>query len=103
MISKGALITSVILDIGMLVLSAFAIEMIINASQECRRPITQGFVFAITTVCIVRCSHIFLILILVCAMPCFMCSDSCCLKKRLLKGKVASKKASDALSSNWTW
>ena len=104
-ISKVTLVISVILDIGMLALSACSFEMFatIDPKNKCSTPFTKSFVLTITIVCTMRCLHIFLILLLVCSMPCFLCRDTCCLKKRLVMKKGASKSTSDALKTNWTW
>ena len=105
MISKTALFISVIVDLGMVVLSCFAIEMCVDADPEgnCHKLVTLGYVYAITAVSIVRCFHIFLILLLLCAAPCFMFSNKCCLKRRLVRRQAAPSHTIKQLRENWSW
>ena len=105
LISKAALLISVIVDVGMLILSGFAIEMCVTANPlgDCAKPFTEGFVNSIAIVCIIRCFHIFPILLLFCVAPCFMFGDQCCLKRRLVRQQAAPRHTIDQLRDNWSW
>ena len=99
------MIGSIILDIGMLSLCFISLDWAFNIDYNatCNSTFTVSFIYTITFITLIRCSHIFVICIILCCIPCYMCRDSCCLKKRLVRGKLASKEVKDALEVEWTW
>ena len=104
-ISKSALLVSVILDIGMFILCGFSIHMCLTVkpNSDCSKAFTMTLAYAVTIVSIARCSHIILILLLLCAVPCFLCKDTCCIKKRLVKRKATPKAIISELEAKWSW
>mmetsp|Transcript_39461 Transcript_39461/g.51652 ORF Transcript_39461/g.51652 Transcript_39461/m.51652 type:complete len:118 (+) Transcript_39461:502-855(+) len=87
----------------MIVCAGLGIEMCVNASICRDKSFTMGLVTSIAVVCILRSLHILLIFCLFLMLPFFMCSDSCCLKRALVKTKAAPKGVTNLLQQNWTW
>ena len=50
-----------------------------------------------------RCHCIGIALFAVCCIPCYFCTDSCCVKKMLISQGSLSKEAIQQLEEVWTW
>ena len=77
---------SMLLDLGMLIQCVFAIYMLINAYKpDCADPTTRYLVGSLVLATFFRVCHcIGIALFAVCCIPCYFCTDSCCVKKMLI-------------------
>ena len=80
------LVCSTILEVGILVLAIFAIEMAAR-SKYCIPEFTyiKLVVFILSAVLFVRVFQtLLIILFIICCVPCFCCDDDCFIKRRLM-------------------
>ena len=60
-------------------------------------------VYSISAVLLIRCLHVIILVIYLVIVPCFMCSDNCCLKRALVNEKPAPREVIRQLKHHWTW
>ena len=82
-----------LLDVGMLTQSIAAFYMLDKArTKDCKDFSTRLIVSIISVATLIRVSHIIgIILFCLCCVPCYFCSDTCCVKKRLVSQGSLSK------------
>ena len=59
--------------------------------DSCAYKFTLSMVYSISAVLLVRCLHVIILVIYIVIVPCFMCSDDCCVKRALVKEKPAPR------------
>lgn len=104
-LQKWGILISLILDIGMIVCAGYGIKLSASTPDYgiCHTAYTLAFVYSISGVCIIRCLNVLILVMYILIIPCFMCSDDCCLKRALVKEKPAPREVIRQLKHNWTW
>ena len=98
-------IFSVIIDLGMLAQACMSEYLLSIANEElvCDTPETKIYVYVLSGLTLVRVYHL-IIMFFFClfCLPCYMCSDSCFIKKWLITEGAPSYIIAN-LQNTWTW